>query len=104
MVERGGEARFPYESVSEAHVLRQLRREDLQRHAPTQLTMLRAVDDSHAAATHELLDEVWAELRPDHRVSSDHSDLPPMRVVFISSLSALFTSPRPRTPQHRHTG
>src|SRR5215208_25208 len=63
MVERRGEARLAEETGAEALVLRQLRRDQLERHGALERQVCRPVDDAHAAATDQRLDPVAGESR-----------------------------------------
>jgi hypothetical protein len=65
MVERGGELRLGEEAIAEALVLRELGRDQLERHLAVQSQILGEVDDAHAAPAEEGLDQVAGELGAD---------------------------------------
>jgi hypothetical protein len=65
MLERGGEARLAQEPLAERYVLRQLRREQLQRDVAIEGEVARAVDDAHSAAAKNFVEPVASELGAD---------------------------------------
>ena len=73
VVDASGHARFAYKALAEALVLRELGREQLERHLPAEVHVLGAVDDAHAATPYVVLDPVRTEVRSNlhlrHHVS-----------------------------------
>ena len=63
VVDRRGEARLSYESLPEALLVGQVRRNELQRHGTAKRELDRVIDDTHPAATHDLIDPEIRENR-----------------------------------------
>src|SRR5581483_9620501 len=65
MIKTGRKARLPEEAAPEPLVVSEPRTEQLQRYAPPQPEIVRAVDLPHPAATRELRDPIAGELLAD---------------------------------------
>ena len=68
VVDRSGELRFAEEPVAEPLAVRELGREQLERHLASEPDVLGEVDHAHAAPPDHALDPVATELGPDPRV------------------------------------
>jgi hypothetical protein len=71
VVDRGREMRLPFEPLTEAGVVCELGRQDLERDLPLEPFLHGSVDDAHTAAADKPFDPVSGELRPDPRVGVD---------------------------------
>jgi hypothetical protein len=77
VIDRRRQARLRQETLAKAVVLRQLRRQELQRHPPTEPQILRTVDGTHAAAPDQRLQPVTTQLRPNRGTRSHgHGEVP----------------------------
>ena len=68
MLERGRHPRLREEALAERHVVREMRREQLQRDITVEREIVRAVDDAHPAAADQRLDPIAGELGADARI------------------------------------
>ena len=73
VLERRRELGLREEAHAEPLVVRDLGREELDRHRALQAWVVRAVDDPHPATADELLDTVSEELAADPRVGADRA-------------------------------
>lgn len=71
VVERGRDLRLAQEPRAETCVLRQSRRQQLQRHGAIQPQVVGEVDDPHPASAQQPLDPVARQVRTDARIRSD---------------------------------
>jgi len=67
VIEGGGGARLPLESLERLGVVRQLVGQQLEGHATLEAHVLRLVDDAHAAAAEPAQDPVVGQRLADHR-------------------------------------
>src|SRR5207248_9049873 len=63
VVERRREPRLAQEPLAEANILRELWREELQRHVAVEGEVAGAIDDAHPAAAEQRLDPIAGEFR-----------------------------------------
>ena len=70
MVERGRDPRLAQEALTEAAVLGELGRNDLQSDLATECQLLSTVNRAHPATADERLDLVAGKLAADHRVGA----------------------------------
>jgi hypothetical protein len=74
VIDRRGDARLALEALAQARVVRELGDDQLERHDALKCHLCRAVDDSHAAASGDGVDQVTSELgagsQPGHDASS----------------------------------
>ena len=75
VVDRRGQPRLAQEPLAEAHVLGQLRREDLQRDVAVEREVVGAVDDAHPAAAEQRLQPVAGQLRAETRIHAHRAHL-----------------------------
>ena len=66
-LERGGDARFPQETLAEARVCGMLGSDELERHLPLEPRILGEIHDAHAASTQQRHEPVAGELGADAR-------------------------------------
>src|SRR5215831_5434516 len=72
MIQRRSGARFALESLERQRVLRQVGRQELQRHLAAELGVFRLIDDTHAAATDSAKHSVMGNRLPYRRVCFVH--------------------------------
>ena len=70
MLERRRQPRLAQEALAEAHVLGEVRREQLQRDVAVEREIVGAIDDAHPAAAEQRLDPVAGELASDGQVNA----------------------------------
>ena len=68
MLQRGRNPRLGQKALAERHIVRELRREQLQCDVAIERQVVRPVDDAHPAAAHQRLDAIAGELLADTRV------------------------------------
>ena len=68
MLQRGRNPRLGQKALAERHVVRELRREQLQCDISVEREVVRPVDDTHPAAADQRLDAIAGELLADTRV------------------------------------
>jgi hypothetical protein len=66
MIERRGGARLPLETLDRGGVIREPRREELERDVASQASVLRPIDNAHSAAAEFVEDPVMRDDGPDH--------------------------------------
>ena len=71
MIERRRDLRLAQEPLAEALALRELRRQELQRHLAAEADVFRAVDRSHAASPEQLLQTEAGDLAPGEWIRPD---------------------------------
>ena len=71
VIDRRRQMGLALEPLAEARVVRELRRQDLERHVTLETRLHGAVDDAHAAPPDQPLDPVTGEFRADPRVGVD---------------------------------
>src|SRR5262245_36274877 len=104
MLERRGDPRLAQEALAEALVACKRWSEDLQRHAPTQRSLLRRVHRPHRTATEQRLDSIAGDdrARPQrHRRESPLSERMPSRrpAGRLSSVQRMIGTVPPSTDQ-----
>jgi hypothetical protein len=103
VIDRRGDARLALEALAQARIVRELRDDQLERHDALECHLRRAVDDTHAAAAGDGVDQVTSELgagsQPGHDASSLVLPVPawqPLTARWFGSVG--LTAGRPREP------